>query len=123
MNQIPDQRLLDIKMAKFIFKFEDGNLETKAVVQEAKGLSILEVAEDHDIHLNSVCGEVCACSTCHIYVDQGNQSLQEISDREADFIAEAINPMKQSRLGCQCIVLDELGEFEITIPDQSLLDI
>tara|TARA_Y100000389_G_scaffold202663_1_gene248639 strand:+ start:199 stop:531 length:333 start_codon:yes stop_codon:yes gene_type:complete len=110
-------------MAKFIFKFEDDNLETKTVVQEAKGLSILEVAEDHDIYLNSVCGEVCACSTCHIYVDQGNQSLQEISDREADFIAEAINPMEQSRLGCQCIVLDEVSEFEVTIPDQSLLDI
>ncbi|HCV51105.1 2Fe-2S iron-sulfur cluster-binding protein [Saprospiraceae bacterium] len=106
-------------MAKFIFRFEDEKLETKVVVQEAKGLSILEVTEDHDIHLNHNCGEVCACSTCHIYVEQGNKYLQEISDREEDFIDRAIDPRIESRLGCQCVVLNEEGEFEVIIPDQS----
>ncbi len=106
-------------MAKFTFRFEDEKLETKVVEQEAKGLSILEVTEDHHIHLNHNCGEVCACSTCHIYVEKGNEHLQEISDREEDFIDRAIDPRIESRLGCQCVVLDEDAEFEVIIPDQS----
>lgn len=106
-------------MAKFTFRFEDENLETKVVEQDAKGLSILEVTEDHHIHLNHNCGEVCACSTCHIYVEKGNEHLQEISDREEDFIDRAIDPRIESRLGCQCVVLEEDAEFEVIIPDQS----
>ena len=75
----------------------------------------MEVTEDHDIHLNHNCGEVCACSTCHIYVEQGNKHLQEISDREEDFIDRAIDPRIESRLGCQCVVLNEEAEFEWSI--------
>ncbi len=105
-------------MAKITFKFEDKNLQTKVVEDAQKGFSILEVTEDNDIHLNHNCGEVCACSTCHIYVDKGEDFLQEISDREEDFIDRAINPRIESRLGCQCVILDENAEIEVTIPDQ-----
>jgi len=62
---------------------------------------------------------VCACSTCHIYVEKGNNHLQEISDREEDFIDRAIDPRIESRLGCQCVILKEDAEFEVIIPDQT----
>jgi 2Fe-2S ferredoxin len=106
-------------MAKIKFTFEDETIPEVQVTDAEKGLSILEITEDHDIHLNHNCGGVCACSTCHIYVNTGEDALEEISDQEEDFIDRAINPRIESRLACQCIILDDDAEYEIEIPDQS----
>lgn len=81
--------------------------------------SLLEVCLDNDIELHHNCGAVCACSTCHIYINKGMDYLEEISDREEDFIDRAVNPRIESRLGCQCVLLDDDGEIEITLPDQT----
>lgn len=106
-------------MAKVIFKFEEEGLQQKIVTDAEVGLSILELTEDHDIHLNHNCGGVCACSTCHIYVEKGEEFFEEISDKEEDFIDRATNPRIESRLGCQCVILDDNAEIEVIIPDQS----
>ena len=106
-------------MAKITFRFEDKNIEEKVVENAEAGFSILEITEDHDVHLNHNCGGVCACSTCHIYIDKGEDKIEEISDKEEDFIDRAIDPRIESRLGCQCIILDQDAEIEVTIPDQS----
>lgn len=106
-------------MAKITFRFEDESIDTKVVEDAEAGYSILEITEDHDIHLNHNCGGVCACSTCHIYVEKGEDYLEEISDKEEDFIDRAIDPRLESRLGCQCIILKEEAEIEVVIPDQS----
>ncbi len=106
-------------MAKILFKFEDTAIASKLVENAEAGFSILELTEDHDVHLNHNCGGVCACSTCHIYVEKGDQYLEEISDKEEDFIDRAANPKLSSRLACQCIILDDSADIEITIPDQS----
>lgn len=105
-------------MAKITFRFEDEDIPTKVVENAEEGYSILEITEDHDIHLNHNCGGVCACSTCHIYVELGDDYLEEISDKEEDFIDRAINPRLESRLACQCVILEEDAEIEVTIPDQ-----
>ena len=106
-------------MAKITFTFEDKNIKKVVVENAEEGYSILEIAEDNDVHLNHNCGGVCACSTCHVYVEKGNEFLEEISDKEEDFVDRAINPRIESRLGCQCVILDENAEIEIEIPDQS----
>ncbi len=106
-------------MAKITFHFEDPALPTVEVENAKEGYSILEITEDHDIHLNHNCGGVCACSTCHVYIESGEEFLEEISDKEEDFIDRAINPRLESRLGCQCIILDDAAEVTVTIPDQS----
>lgn len=105
-------------MATIKFKFEDTSIADVLVKDAEKGYSILEITEDHDIHLNHNCGGVCACSTCHIYVQKGGDSLEEISDKEEDFIDRAINPKIESRLACQCIILEEDADIEVIIPDQ-----
>lgn len=105
-------------MAVIKFKFEDSSIEPIIVENAEEGFSILEIAEDNDVHLNHNCGGVCACSTCHVYVDAGMDDLEEISDKEEDFIDRAINPKLNSRLGCQCIILDQNATIEVTIPDQ-----
>jgi Ferredoxin len=105
-------------MAKIHFQFEDGSIPSVTVQGDYEDMSILEITEEHDIHLNHNCGGVCACSTCHVYVEKGEGFLEEISDKEEDFIDRAINPRLESRLGCQCVILDNNAEITITIPDQ-----
>lgn len=106
-------------MAKIKFTFEDKSIKECTVDNVEEGYSILEIAEDNDVHLNHNCGGVCACSTCHVYINKGDEFLEEISDKEEDFIDRAINPRLESRLGCQCVVLDENAYIEVEIPDQS----
>lgn len=106
-------------MARVKFTFEDKEIKDVHVENAEEGYSILEIAEDNEVHLNHNCGGVCACSTCHIYVLKGEEVLEEISDKEEDFIDRAINPRLESRLGCQAVILDENAEIEIEIPDQS----
>jgi len=83
----------------------------------AEGESVLDVCLENGIELQHNCGGVCGCSTCHVYVNKGMDNIQEISDKEEDFIDRAVNPRITSRLGCQCVIVD--GDIEITIPDQS----
>jgi len=106
-------------MATVTFTFEDKSIKQPIVVKEvSSGISLLEITEEHDIHLNHNCGGVCACSTCHVYILKGEDDLEEISDKEEDFIDRAINPRLNSRLACQCIVLEDDAVIEVEIPDQ-----
>jgi ferredoxin, 2Fe-2S len=95
-----------------------AGIAKKTVTAEAD-LSLLEVAILNDIHLNHNCGGVCACSTCHLYINSGEEHLEEISDKEEDFIDRATNPRLESRLGCQCVILNENAEITVEVPDQS----
>ncbi|MCW3073940.1 MAG: ferredoxin, 2fe-2S [Flaviaesturariibacter sp.] len=101
------------------FNFEQRGLEPVVVENVAAGHSLLEIALTNDIELHHNCGGVCACSTCHLYVNKGEDSLEELSDREEDFIDRAVNPRLNSRLGCQCLLLDGGGNIEVTLPDQT----
>jgi ferredoxin, 2Fe-2S len=107
------------EMYKIKFNFEQQGLEPKTIENVAPGQSILEVALINEIDLHHNCGGVCACSTCHLYVNKGEDQLEELSDREEDFIDRAVNPRLNSRLGCQCLLLDGDGEIEVTLPDQT----
>lgn len=101
---------------KVKLNFEEKNHESIELAI-AEGESVLDVCLDNGIDLQHNCGGVCGCSTCHVYVTKGDEHLQEISDKEEDFIDRALTPRINSRLGCQCVVID--GDIEVTIPDQS----
>lgn len=103
------------------FNFEQKGLESKTIENVEPGLSILEAALENNIELHHNCGMVCACSTCHLYVEKGEEYIPEITDKEEDFIDRARNPQLNSRLGCQCILEKGSGELEVTLPDQSLI--
>ena len=105
-------------MATVKFTFEDPTIPSKTVTDVEEDMSILDVAEENDVHLNHNCGGVCACSTCHVYIEKGDDFLEEISDKEEDFIDRAINPRLESRLGCQCVILEDDALIEVQIPDQ-----
>ncbi|MBE7172714.1 MAG: 2Fe-2S iron-sulfur cluster binding domain-containing protein [Williamsia sp.] len=106
-------------MYNITFKFEQKGLQPITLTDIKPDQSILEIALTHDIELHHNCGGVCACSTCHLYVNKGEDFLEELSDREEDFIDRAINPRLNSRLGCQCVLQPGAGEVEVTLPDQT----
>jgi ferredoxin, 2Fe-2S len=106
-------------MYNITFKFEQKGLEPITISNIENGQSILEVALKNNIDLHHNCGGVCACSTCHLYVEKGDALIEELSDKEEDFIDRAINPRLSSRLGCQCVLVAAGGDIEVTLPDQT----
>jgi 2Fe-2S ferredoxin len=106
-------------MYRIKFNFEQPGLQSIILENIEEGQSLLEVALKNDIELHHNCGGVCACSTCHLYVQKGEDSLEELSDKEEDFIDRAVNPRINSRLGCQCLLLEGDAEIEVTLPDQT----
>ena len=100
-------------------KFEQKGLEPITIETNAIGDSLLEVILENGHELHHNCGAVCACSTCHVYVESGEEFLTELSDREEDFIDRAVNPRINSRLGCQCVLQVGSGTVNITLPDQT----
>ena len=101
------------------FNFEQKGLEPVILTEVEPGQSLLELALRNDIDLHHNCGGVCACTTCHLYIEKGMDYIDEISDREEDFIDRAVNPRLNSRLGCQSLILDGHGDIEVILPDQS----
>lgn len=106
-------------MYKVTFKFEQKGLQPVTIENIAPDQSILEVALTNDIELHHNCGGVCACSTCHLYIEKGEGLVEELNDKEEDFIDRAINPRLNSRLGCQCVLNHGDGEIVVTLPDQT----
>lgn len=106
-------------MYTITFNFEQKGLEPITLSNIEPDQSLLEVALKNDIDLHHNCGGVCACSTCHLYVNAGEEFLEELSDKEEDFIDRAINPRLNSRLGCQCVLQSGSGTINVTLPDQT----
>lgn len=106
-------------MYNVTYRFEQKGLAEITIKNAEPDQSILEIALKNDINLHHNCGGVCACSTCHVYVEQGEDHLPEITDREEDFIDRAVNPRLSSRLGCQCVLEEGEGNIIVKLPDQT----
>ena len=78
-----------------------------STVEVRRGSSILDAAEQAGVELPHNCGGVAACTTCHVWIEAGFDSLSEIGDREDDKLNEAAGLTPTSRLGCQACVSDE----------------
>jgi len=89
-------------------------LPEKIDVEVEPGTSILEAARKCGAPVGSACGGNLACSTCHVWVKQGLDSLSEMEDGENDILDKAFDVRATSRLGCQAKVADDDVECEIT---------
>jgi 2Fe-2S ferredoxin len=65
--------------------------------------SILDIADGAGIEINHSCGGVCACSTCHVHVQQGRASCSTATENEEDELDKAPDLSTDSRLACQCV--------------------
>jgi len=106
-------------MYTITYKFQQKDQKPITFSDVEDGQSLLEVALKNEINLHHNCGGVCACSTCHVYVEKGDEFLEELNDREEDFIDRAVLPQINSRLSCQCILQPGSGNIIVTLPDQS----
>lgn len=84
-------------------------------VKGARGQSLLDVALAHGIDIEHSCGGVCACSTCHVYIDAGMDQLCEPTEAEEDRVEEAPGLEVNSRLACQCLIEGD-GPIVVRIP-------
>jgi ferredoxin, 2Fe-2S len=78
--------------------------------------SILDVALHNGIEIEHACGGVCACSTCHVIVREGGESLCEKTEREEDYLDMAPGVTPQSRLGCRAVP-DGSRDLVVEIPN------
>jgi 2Fe-2S ferredoxin len=83
-------------------------------VEVKPGATLLEAAEQCGAHVGHSCGGVCGCSTCHVWIRKGLDSLSEQSDAEMDRLDMGFDVRPYSRLSCQTEVGSEDIQVEIT---------
>jgi ferredoxin, 2Fe-2S len=79
-----------------------------------EGTTILDASRACHAPVGSACGGNLACSTCHVWVRRGFDSLSEMQDEENDILDKAFDVRPYSRLGCQAKLADEDVEAEVT---------
>lgn len=72
----------------------------------AEGESICDVLLQHHVDIDHACEKSCACTTCHVIVREGFDSLAEPTEIEEDLLDQAWGLEAQSRLSCQARVTD-----------------
>jgi len=88
------------------------------VIEADAGTTICDAALQNGIEIEHACEKSCACTTCHVYVREGMDSLNENSDDEDDMLDKAWGLDPDSRLSCQTIVGDE--DLVIEIPKYTI---
>jgi 2Fe-2S ferredoxin len=89
-----------------------------AEVQAEAGTSICEALLEHDIDIEHACEMSCACTTCHVIVREGFNSLGEMDESEEDLLDRAWGLEPTSRLSCQAILAQQ--DVTIEIPKYSI---
>ena len=108
-------------MPKVTFILRDGTEKTiefehGQLPYQEHGLreSFLDVAMNCGISLEHACGGSCACTTCHLFIREGEQNLSEPTDAELDRLDTAWDLRTNSRLGCQAVIKgDVVAEFPL----------
>ena len=89
-----------------------------AAFEATSGTSICDILLDHDIDIDHACDKVCACTTCHVIVREGYNSLNPAEEKEEDLLDKAWGLEPNSRLSCQAIVGD--SDLVVEIPKYSI---
>ena len=89
-----------------------------AEIEVEAGISICDALLSNGIEIEHACEKSCACTTCHVYVREGFDSLEESSEDEDDYLDKAWGLDMDSRLSCQAIVADE--DLTIEIPKYTI---
>ncbi|MDH5301081.1 MAG: ISC system 2Fe-2S type ferredoxin [Gammaproteobacteria bacterium] len=88
------------------------------VVQAEKGETICDVLLKNDVDIEHACEKSCACTTCHVYIREGMNSLNEATETEEDLLDKAWGLDPDSRLSCQAKVGDH--DLVVEIPKYTI---
>lgn len=89
-------------------------------VEATMGLKVMETLRELDYGVAAICGGMCSCATCHVYVDsEWLERLPPPMSDERELLAELAHHEVNSRLSCQIEVTPELAGLKVTIaPDE-----
>jgi 2Fe-2S ferredoxin len=105
-------------MPQLIFLPHEEICPEGAVVEAETGTSICDAALKHGIEIEHACEKSCACTTCHVYIREGGDSLNESDEDEDDLLDKAWGLDPDSRLSCQTLVADH--DLVIEIPKYTI---
>ena len=93
---------------------------TTRTVEGEAGSTVMEAAINHGVpEIEAECGGACACSTCHVYVDEAwREKVGEPSPMEEDMLDFAFEVRPNSRLSCQIKVRDDLDGLVVITPSR-----
>jgi 2Fe-2S ferredoxin len=101
-------------MTRIIFLPHDEICPEGAMIDADPGVSICDAALSSGIEIEHACEKSCACTTCHVIIREGFDSLEEADETEEDLLDKAWGLEPESRLSCQAVVGDE--DLVIEIP-------
>ncbi|HBC55811.1 MAG TPA: ISC system 2Fe-2S type ferredoxin [Gammaproteobacteria bacterium] len=105
-------------MPKIVFLPHEQICPEGEVIEAENGQSICEAALEHGLHIEHACEMSCACTTCHVIVREGFESLNEADELEEDLLDKAWGLEPESRLSCQALVTDE--DLVVEIPKYTI---
>lgn len=89
-----------------------------AVIEAKKGETICDALLENHIEIEHACEMSCACTTCHVVVREGYDSLPEATEDEDDMLDKAWGLEPESRLSCQAVVDSE--DLVVEIPKYTI---
>jgi len=88
------------------------------VIEAEPGTTICDAALKSHIEIEHACEKSCACTTCHVYIREGMDSLNENTEDEDDMLDKAWGLDPDSRLSCQTVVGDT--DLVVEIPKYTI---
>lgn len=105
-------------MPQIIFLPHEELCPEGAVLEATPGETILDVAMRNGIEIEHACEMSCACTTCHVIVREGFNSMEESDDLEDDMLDKAWGLEPDSRLSCQAVVANT--DLTVEIPKYTI---
>jgi 2Fe-2S ferredoxin len=105
-------------MTTIIFLPHEEICPEGAMIDAEPGVSICDAALANGIEIEHACEKSCACTTCHVIIREGFDSLREADEAEEDLLDKAWGLEPESRLSCQALVGDE--DLVIEIPKYTI---
>ena len=105
-------------MTRLIFLPHEEICPNGAVIEAEPGTTVCDAALANGIDIEHACEKSCACTTCHVYIREGFDSLEESTEEEDDLLDKAWGLEPESRLSCQATVGDT--ELVIEIPKYTI---
>ena len=105
-------------MTKLIFLPHEEMCPEGAMFDVEPGVTICDAALANGIEIEHACEKSCACTTCHVYIREGFDTLEESTELEDDLLDKAWGLDPDSRLSCQAVVGDT--DLVIEIPKYTI---
>ena len=105
-------------MPQIIFLPHEELCPEGAALEAKTGQTVLDVALKNGISIPHACEKSCACTTCHVVVREGFDSLEESDELEDDMLDKAWGLSPKSRLSCQSIIQSD--DITIEIPKYTI---